>query len=114
MSAEVAALLQDIGTCARLIMQYTTGLTQEEFSRSIQTQDAVLRRIEIIGEAVKSLPSEFTLAHPDIPWRDMARMRDLLIHRYFSVDLELTWKTATEDVPGLERQVHEVLDSLSE
>lgn len=68
---------------------------------------------KIIGEVAKSLPSEFTLAHPDIPWRDMARMRDILIHRYFNVDLELTWKTATEDVPKLERQLQEVLSTLS-
>lgn len=68
---------------------------------------------KIIGEVAKSLPSEFTLAHPDIPWRDMARMRDILIHRYFNVDLELTWKTATEDVPALERQLQEVLSTLS-
>ena len=74
MSTTPAVLLQNMIDCARLIQQYTNGLTKDEFLASVQTQDAVLRRIEIIGEAVKNLPSEFTLAHPDMPWRDMARM----------------------------------------
>lgn len=66
-------------------------------------QDAVLRRIEIIGEGVKNIPQEWRDAHPEIPWRQIARMQDMLIHRYFSVDLDIVWHTATQDVPELHR-----------
>jgi uncharacterized protein with HEPN domain len=71
----------------------------------MQLQDAVVRRLEIIGEGVKGLPQDWCDMHPEVPWRQIARMRDTLIHRYFSVDLEVVWQTVTVDIPALEPQL---------
>lgn len=112
MSADARVLLDNIRECAELFQAYTRGLSKDEFLASSQIQDAALRRIEIIGEAVKSLPQEIKDANPDIPWRQMGRMRDILIHRYFSVDLDLTWHTVEQDIPELERKVVAILGQL--
>ncbi len=81
-----------------LVAREVAGRRIEE---SAQMQDAVIRRLEIIGEAVKSLPTDWKDTHPEIEWRQLARLRDPLIHRYFSVDLDLTWTMARNDAPAL-------------
>lgn len=112
MSADVRVLLENISECAQRIDEYTSALTRDEFLAATQTQDAVIRRLEIIGEAVKSLPGDWKDAHPEVEWRQIARMRDLLIQRYFSVDLDLTWTMARNDVPALAQQVTTLLAQL--
>ncbi len=112
MSADPKVLLQNILDCTRLIQEYTDGLSKDDFLASSQTQDAVLRRIEIIGEAAKNFPPGWTDAYSDVPWRQIARMRDLLIHRYFSVDLDLTWDTVHKDIPDLATKVNAILANL--
>jgi len=73
-----------------LIEKYLSGKSKEEFLSSVQLQDAVIRRLEIIGESVKNLPESVIKENPDLPWKEIAGMRDILIHQYFGVDLELT------------------------
>lgn len=73
-----------------LIEQYSKGVTQAQFFKSRPVQDAIIRRLEIIGEAVKNLPSSFRAQNEGIPWKQIAGMRDILIHEYFDVDLVLT------------------------
>lgn len=95
-----------------LIEKYIDGISKEDFIKSINIQDAVIRRLEIIGEAVKNLPPKFREEYPDIQWRQIAGMRDVLIHGYFGVDLDLTWKVVKSDLPELERKVAGILKKL--
>ena len=72
-------------------------------------QDAVVRNLEIVGEATKRLSPAFRERHPDIPWRAISRMRDRLIHAYFGVDWALVWETASVEVPDLARRIRSML-----
>lgn len=94
-----ADLVADILDATQRIESYIRGMTFEEFEKDTKTQDAVVRNIEIIGEAVKLLSGRFKREHPDVPWKQMAAMRDVIIHRYFGVALDIVWKVATKDLP---------------
>jgi uncharacterized protein with HEPN domain len=87
------------------IEKYTENISQDKFFESTRTQDAVVRRLEIIGEAVKNLPMSFRNKYPDIPWRKAAGMRDVLIHEYFGVDLALIWEIIKKDLPNFKKQI---------
>ena len=92
-----------------LIENYLRGKDFSEFENNRMLQDAVIREIEIIGEATKNLSSGFRAKYSEIPWRQIAGMRDKLIHGYFGVDLVAVWGTATEDIPALEVKLREIL-----
>ena len=106
-------LVEDISEAITRIERYTAGLTLDAFLADTKTQDATVRNLEIIGEAVKGLSSEFRKKHQSVPWPDIAGMRDRLIHGYDihgydSVDLEELCKTSTEDIPVLLAQVRKI------
>jgi len=98
--------------CIERIEQYIGQVTKDEFSRSVQLQDAVIRRIEIIGEAVKNIPSKIKDRYQDIAWKELAGMRDILIHQYLGVDLDLTWRAATKEVARLKKEMSKVKEDL--
>ena len=87
MKKDPLIFLEHILESIKDIEEYVRGTTREEFMNSKKTQDAVIRRIEIIGEAAKNVPEDIKKHHPDIPWKRMSGMRDILIHGYFGVDL---------------------------
>lgn len=93
------------------IEDHVRDIPEEEFSRDVKTQDAVVRRIEIIGEAVKNLSSDFKKKHPEVEWREVAGMRDKLIHHYFGIEMSIVWETSKKDLPKLKKQVSKILGS---
>ena len=93
-------LLDIIEACERLEL-YIENLDFSAFDSDLKTQDAVIRVFEIIGEAVKSIPDEWTEKEPDIPWRQIAGFRDVLAHSYFAVNSSVVWTAAIEKAPLL-------------
>lgn len=88
----------DILSAISDIEEFIAGITFEEFLADKKTHLAVIHSIEIIGEATRKIPESFRLKYPAIPWKDMAGMRDKLIHDYIGVDLRIVWETATQDI----------------
>lgn len=111
MKKDQGIFLQDIIESIDRIEEYTSNISKQDFLGSPQLQDAVVRRLEIIGEAIKNLPLELRTKHPEVPWRAITGMRDMLIHQYFCVDLELTWNTVAHDLPSLKRAIQVILKS---
>ena len=102
--------MQDIWECISAIEDYTKTLSEEEFFRNRQTQDAVVRRLEIIGETVKNIDEETRIKFSDIPWKKMAGMRDVLIHQYFGVRMKRVWETVKSDIPSLKLHLRAMIE----
>lgn len=109
-SEYLAHILQAI----KRIHRYTEEMTEAAFLENELVQDAVIRNIEIIGEAARNVERhhpDFAAQHPDVPWGDIYLMRNRVSHGYFSVDLELVWQTVQHDLPELEQKIVQVVTS---
>ena len=94
------------------IEQYLDGIEKEEYDKNTLIQDGVIRQLEIIGEAAKNISSALRESNTQLPWQDMAGMRDKLIHHYFGIDTELVWETAKNDLPFLKPEIQNILDKI--
>jgi uncharacterized protein with HEPN domain len=96
-----AAYLRDMFEAAKLAHSYVSNVDREKFTESILLQDAVIRRLEIIGEAARRISEDTKAAYPKIPWRQMIGMRNHVTHMYDGVDLDVVWATLQKDLPAL-------------
>lgn len=112
MKKDPGVFIEHILECIELIEEYTKEAKKEGFFNSRQLQDAVIRRIEVIGEAVKNIPPEIKDRYPQIPWKRIVGMRDILIHQYFGVDLEQTWRVAKIEISELKKKILEIKKDL--
>ena len=93
--------IKDILSSIERIITYTEGMNFDEFREDTKTVDAVVRNFEIIGEAAARVPEEIVAVHPEIPWREMRDMRNVLAHEYFGIDEKIIWDTIRYDLPPL-------------
>lgn len=108
------AYLKHILEAISNVEKFTEGVTKEGFFENVEKQYAVLRGLEIIGEATKNLSRELKAKYREVPWKDIAGMRDKLIHEYFGVNLELVWGTVRNKLPEFKRQILKVLKEMEE
>ncbi|MEJ2049686.1 MAG: DUF86 domain-containing protein [Calditrichota bacterium] len=101
--------LQDIQDAINKINIFIEKMSYDEFIKDEKTQYAVIRALEIIGEASKKINQGVKEVYSELPWREMSGMRDKLIHDYFGVNTEVIWKTASEDIPNLYKKLNEII-----
>ena len=107
-SRSIELYLTDIKEAIDKIEKYVRQMTFTDFEQDSKTVDAVTRNIEVIGEAAKHIPAEVRLKHMEIPWKQIVGSRSKAIHEYFGIDLEILWKTVTEDIPKLKKQIAKI------
>lgn len=110
MKKDARVYLDDVLECIQKIEEYTRDLDFDAFDSKPAMQDAVIRRLEIIGEAVKNLPDEYRTQYGMIPWKQIAGMRDVLIHEYAGVSIHRVWEVVTRDLPALKKVIGEMLN----
>jgi uncharacterized protein with HEPN domain len=106
-------LLKDIKECINRIRIYIGNMKYEDFVYDYKTQDAVIRNLEIIGEATKILSNELKINYPEIPWKNIAGTRDKLIHDYFGVNIDIIWNIVTEDISLLVPKLHGIIEKIA-
>jgi uncharacterized protein with HEPN domain len=114
MLRDFKVLLDDILEASQRIRSYTSGLSLSDLRADQKTIDAVVRNLEVMGEAIKKLPPEVRDRHPDVPWKKIAGLRDILIHEYFGIDLDIIWDVVQTKLPALTEQVAAILSAESD
>ena len=105
MPRDFRVYLEDILGAISKIQRYTNGLSKQAFAADEKTLDAVVRNLEVIGEAVKQLPPELRVLEPSVEWQKIAGLRDILIHQYFGIDVDILWDVIRNKLPVLEASV---------
>ncbi len=97
--------LKDIRECSVRVLEYAGAMTSEEFFEDRKTLDAVMRNLAIIGEAAKKIPADVRRKYPDIPWKKMAGLRDIVVHDYFGIDEDIIWDVVSVRIPELKQSM---------
>ncbi|CAD5944098.1 protein of unknown function DUF86 [Planktothrix agardhii CCAP 1459/11A] len=111
MSRSIRLYLEDILTSGVKVRRYTEGMSFEDFQADERTYDAVVRNLQIIGEAVKNIPQEIRLKYSEVEWRKIAGLRDILAHAYFSIEDEIVWDIVETKIPPLLIIVERILEA---
>lgn len=109
MSRDPLVFLEDIATSCEKILRFTEGLNADSVFEDDLRRDAVLFNLHVLGEATKKLPAEIRERYPDVPWRQIAGMRDVIAHAYFSLDTGILWSAISDDVPALLKRTRQIL-----
>jgi uncharacterized protein with HEPN domain len=113
MKRDINLFLYDIIEAINDILESVKSLSKEEFLDNKDVKDANIRRLEIIGEAVKNIPISFREKYPDTPWNKIAGTRDIITHGYFIIDLDAVWKVIKKDLPKLKKQIKKIKGELA-
>ncbi|MCX6580934.1 MAG: DUF86 domain-containing protein [Candidatus Aminicenantes bacterium] len=105
--------LSDILEAIKRIRDYILDMDYNSFLDDMKTRDAVVRNLEIIGEASKNIKDDFRNQYPDLPWKEMAGVRDKLIHHYFGINFEVVWTIIHEELPGVQENIDIILNTIS-
>jgi uncharacterized protein with HEPN domain len=100
--------INDIYCSCNKILKYTKGYGLAKFEKDEKTMDAIVRNLEIIGEAAKAMPAEFRKVHKTIPWKEIAGMRNKIAHEYFGIDDKILWTTVQNDIPALKKEISKI------
>lgn len=113
MKRDPLVFIEHVLECMDLIESYMKDRTEEDLEKDMQLQDAILHRLTIIGEAVKNIPDTIRDKNPDMPWRKIAGIKDVLVHHYFGVDLSAIWAVIQEDIPSLKEKLQDLKDKIA-
>ena len=110
MHRDFRVYLEDILEAAGAAREFVAGMGKEELGKDRRTREAVVRNLEIIGEAVKKLPPQTKRDHPEVEWKKIAGLRDILVHDYFGIDMDIVWDVVQSKLPVLAEQVRRILE----
>lgn len=113
MNRDYKLYIKDILDCIEKIEEFVSGMSFDEFVKDDKTNSAVVRKLEIIGEATKSISKSISEKYEEIPWKDMAKMRDKISHFYFGIDYEIVWKVIKERLPEVKPLIEQILEDLN-
>ena len=110
---DLSLFLKDIHTSSKKIISYTKNMPLKELLKDDKTYDAVMRNLQIIGEAIKHLPAEFRSNHHNIDWKKAAGLRDIVVHEYFGINKDIIWDVISNKIPELEKEVKKILKEIN-